>query len=328
MKHPRSKTKKYINKDMPAAEKLYNAKILLFGEYGIIKDSMGLSIPYDFYKGALVFSENMTPEMQKSNESIGDFCAWLKDLNGKEFFKSHIDTDRLENDIENGLYFDSSIPLGYGVGSSGALVAAVYERYADNPASPAEVSPQDIIALKETLGHMESFFHGHSSGLDPLICYMNLPILIRSRHDIGTVGIPNSKKDGKGAIFLLDSGMSHSTGSLIDIFFEKMKNEGFRKMLKDEFGALNDACIEAFINGRKASLLENVKMLSLVVLKHFYPMIPRGVRRAWVNGLRTGEYYLKLCGAGGGGFILGFTDDYEKAARTLREYSTQPIYRF
>ena len=175
---------------------------------------------------------------------------------------------------------------------------------------------------------MESFFHGHSSGLDPLICYMNLPILIRSRHDIGTVGIPNSKKDGKGAIFLLDSGMSHSTGSLIDIFFEKMKNEGFRKMLKDEFGALNDACIEAFINGRKASLLENVKMLSLVVLKHFYPMIPRGVRRAWVNGLRTGEYYLKLCGAGGGGFILGFTDDYEKAARTLREYSTQPIYRF
>lgn len=132
MKPPRSKTKKYINKDMPAAEKLYNAKILLFGEYGIIKDSMGLSIPYDFYKGALVFSENMTPEMQKSNESIGDFCAWLKDLNGKEFFKSHIDTDRLENDIENGLYFDSSIPLGYGVGSSGALVAAVYERYADN----------------------------------------------------------------------------------------------------------------------------------------------------------------------------------------------------
>lgn len=126
---------------MPVAEKLYNAKILLFGEYGIIKDSMGLSIPYDFYKGALVFSENMTPEMQKSNESIGDFCAWLKDLNGKEFFKSHIDTDRLENDIENGLYFDSSIPLGYGVGSSGALVAAVYERYADNPASPAEVSP-------------------------------------------------------------------------------------------------------------------------------------------------------------------------------------------
>ena len=35
--------------------KPYTAKILLFGEYGIIKDAMGLSIPYDFYRGALVY---------------------------------------------------------------------------------------------------------------------------------------------------------------------------------------------------------------------------------------------------------------------------------
>ena len=32
---------------------LFYAKILLFGEYGIIKDSKGLSIPYNFYRGAL-----------------------------------------------------------------------------------------------------------------------------------------------------------------------------------------------------------------------------------------------------------------------------------
>ena len=30
------------------------------------------------------------------------------------------------------MYFDSSIPEGYGVGSSGALVAAVYDYYAND----------------------------------------------------------------------------------------------------------------------------------------------------------------------------------------------------
>ena len=32
---------------------LFYSKILLFGEYGIIKNSKGLSIPYNFYKGGL-----------------------------------------------------------------------------------------------------------------------------------------------------------------------------------------------------------------------------------------------------------------------------------
>ena len=37
---------------------LFYSKILLFGEYGIIKDSKGLSIPYNYYKGALKYGIN------------------------------------------------------------------------------------------------------------------------------------------------------------------------------------------------------------------------------------------------------------------------------
>ncbi|MEC8133842.1 MAG: mevalonate kinase, partial [Bacteroidota bacterium] len=37
---------------------LFYSKILLFGEYGIIKDSKGLSIPYNFYNGALKYGQN------------------------------------------------------------------------------------------------------------------------------------------------------------------------------------------------------------------------------------------------------------------------------
>lgn len=38
---------------------LFYSKILLFGEYGIIKDSKGLSIPYNFYNGALIMEKAM-----------------------------------------------------------------------------------------------------------------------------------------------------------------------------------------------------------------------------------------------------------------------------
>lgn len=313
---------------MNAQEKIYNAKILLFGEYGIIKDSMGLSIPYDFYKGTLVFANGADEAATESNRHIARFCDFLVELNEDPDFGARIDTDALKKDIGGGLYFDSSIPLGYGVGSSGALVAAVYERYGVDRIPSQGIDTEDILKLKGILGRMEGFFHGNSSGLDPLICYMNLPILVRPHGKIDTVGIPASDRNGRGAIFLLDSGVKHSTGDLINVFFEKMKNEGFRKMLKEEFNALNDACIEAFIHGRKASLLENVRALSRVVLTHFSPMIPEKLRKIWLKGLDSGTYYLKLCGAGGGGFVLGFTEDYDKAARMLRGYATQPIYRF
>ena len=311
--------------------KPYTAKILLFGEYGIIKDAMGLSIPYDFYRGALVYKGgDMTAEKKKeaddSAEALSEYCQWIED--NKDKLTAVIDTASMMKDIEEGLYFDSSIPLGYGVGSSGAVVAAIYDRYGVGSIKADGITSQDIIRLKGILGELEGYFHGKSSGLDPLICYLNLPILIRSTGEIDTVGIPTQNAEGRGAIFLLDTGIKHSTGALIDVFFEKMKNEGFRRMIREEFTALSDACIDAFLSSRNASLMENVKKLSRVVYEHFSPMIPVTMKKLWEKGIETDTYYLKLCGAGGGGFMLGFTDDYQKTSAMLKSYNIQPIYRF
>ena len=46
------------------------------------------------------------------------------------------------------------------------------------------------------------------------------------------------------------------------------------------------------------------------------------------NGINTNDYYLKLCGSGGGGFILGFTEDYQKAQESLKDYKLELVYRF
>lgn len=304
---------------------LFYAKILLFGEYGIIEDSQGLTLPYSFYKGALKFSDLDSEFEKNSNASLAKYCNYLKGLELPENFQ--LDTEKFEEDIKAGLFFDSNIPQGYGVGSSGALVAAIFERYSVKKYLPESISKDELKELKKVFGLLESYFHGKSSGIDPLICYMNLPILIENKENVDRVSIPQSE-EGKGAIFLIDSGMTGETGPMVQIFFEKMKTEGFRKTLKEEFIRYNNACIDSFLKKEMTPLFKNLKNLSLWAYEHFKPMIPESIYNAWKNGLDTNAYYLKLCGSGGGGYILGFTRDYEKAEEMLSGFQKEVIYRF
>ena len=304
---------------------LFYAKILLFGEYGIIEDSQGLTLPYSFYKGTLKFSDNQSDFEKNSNESLQKYSDYLTTLELSKDFK--IDVEAFKNDIEKGLFFDSNIPQGYGVGSSGALVAAIFEKYSFKKYNPSTISKTQLKDLKKVFGELESYFHGKSSGIDPLICYMNLPILIENRESVDKVSIPKEEA-GKGAIFLIDSGSIGETGPMVQIFFEKLKNEGFRKTLKEEFIKYNNACIDTFLNKEMTPFFKNLKNLSKWAYVHFKPMIPNNLYNAWKKGLDTNAYYLKLCGSGGGGYILGFAPDYAKADKMLEGFNKEVIYRF
>ncbi len=307
---------------------LFYSKILLFGEYGIIKDSKGLSIPYNFFKGALKVSENPNQDAIQSNKHLKDFVVYLEDVQDKGIVS--FDFEKLRADIESGMYFDSSIPQGYGVGSSGALVAAIYDKYAEDKITILENLTRDkLLKLKEIFGLMESFFHGSSSGLDPLNSYLSLPILIHSKDNIEPAGIPSqSIEHKKGAVFLLDSGIVGETAPMVSIFMENMKQEGFRNMLKNQFVKYTDACVDDFLKGDVKSLFSNIKQLSHVVLDNFKPMIPQEFHNLWRNGIETNDYYLKLCGSGGGGYILGFTQDFDKAKASLKDYKLEVVYNF
>jgi len=304
---------------------LFYSKILLFGEYGIIKDSKGLSIPYNFYNGALKVAENPTEASINSNLSLKRFADYLETINPELVV---FDIETLKADVEAGMYFDSSIPQGYGVGSSGALVAALYDQYAQNKITVLEnLTREKLIQLKTIFSEMESFFHGKSSGLDPLNSYLSIPILINSQDNIEATGIPSQTADGKGAVFLLDSVVGE-TAPMVRIFMENMKQEGFRNMLKNQFIKHTDACVDDFLKGDVKSLFKNTKQLSKVVLNHFKPMIPLQFHELWQKGIETNEYYLKLCGSGGGGYILGFTEDIEQAKKSLSDYKLEVVYNF
>ena len=302
---------------------LFYSKILLFGEYGIIEDSKGLSIPYNFYKGALKIPKKINASSKSSNKILIDFSEYL---NSK---KIKLDLHKFRSDLDKGLYFDSSIPKGYGIGSSGALVAAIYDKYAFEKITVLEnLTREKLLRLKNIFSIMESFFHGKSSGLDPLNSYLSIPILINSQKDIKVTGIPSQKTIGNGAVFLMDSGKTGSTVPMVNIFMEKMKKDGFRKIINEKFIKHTNLCVDNFLKGDLSSLFNNTKKLSKIVLDNFKPMIPQEFHSIWKRGIDNNSYFLKLCGSGGGGYILGFTENFEEAKRQLKHHKLEVVYYF
>ena len=306
-------------------QSFFFSKILLFGEYGIIKNSKGLTIPYRSYKGNLNTSSRINKEIDSSHKEILEFVKYLKNLNQNlvEF-----NWEKLDNDLNENLYFNSNIPQGYGLGSSGALIAAVYEKYAISKIIPGnKTTLKNLQTLKKIFSYMESYFHGNSSGFDPLVSYSDTSILIGPGNHVSTTQIPSQKKNGRGAIFLVDSGISRKTTSMISIFIEKMKSSKFSQIIFKDFIKFSENCIDDFLNENHDSFFRNIKILSSLVLQNFNKMIPNSLFQFWKEGINTDNYYLKLCGSGGGGYFLGFTKDFKSVKKIFKDYPLEVVYK-
>ena len=300
-------------------DKQFYSKVLLFGEYSVIQHSMGLCIPYPLFEGKLTFRRDNTAVIDPELKAFSLFIKQLIDNNQLTY---QFDITSFEFDISQGLYFDSTIPQGYGVGSSGALVAAVFDRYEQE-----NHTNLDIGKLKKIFAQLESHFHGASSGVDPLISYLNSPILIKNKNELGSVTIPSFPK-GKGGIFLLNTKRSRKTEPLVNLFLEKVTNDKFNEVCESELKPITNACIENFLEANTNSLLVNFKKLSEFQFEHLSPMIPKLYRDLWIEGINSDDYFLKLCGAGGGGFLMGITRDFQKVKQVLSAHEIRLLLSF
>lgn len=270
--------------------KKFPAKILLLGEYTILNGSQALALPYDAFCGEWSFAESDSPDREISRESLKSFL--------KHGSEKYIDLNSLKEDVKKGLWFDSSIPHGYGLGSSGAFIAAIYNSYALNKG--------DLYEDKQSLARLEDFFHGSSSGIDPYVSYIQKPLLI---HSFDEIEVLNSKLDLSG-FFLVDSGKQRQTAPLVSVYQEKMKDAEFKKGCADVLARDVNIAVRAMITGDKSSLFHHFWHISKFQWEFFPEMIPTQMRRLWTNGLQEGDYILKLCGAGGGGYLLGYSDKF------------------
>lgn len=315
----------------------FHSKIMLFGEYSIIYGSMALTIPYSHFNGSLNFiNKNQYTDLdfaRRSNQQLREYYQqYLQPTAEKGGLPEKFDYKLMEKEIDAGLYFESSIPEGYGLGSSGALVAALYYRYAEqgNITHQTSTSELDIPNLKKDLAILESWFHGTSSGIDPLICYMRTPLLIKEDQTIIPVGIPRFNLTSDDAIFLINSGKSVKTAPLVDQFMKDCEKPEFKNIILNEYIPLNNSCIQTLIDADIAKFEKKVRDLSLFQATYFNRMIPPTLEMEWMFGITTGKFMLKLCGSGGGGFILGFTHHYKEVRERFTEKGIEiiPVYQY
>jgi mevalonate kinase len=306
------------------------SKVLLFGEYSVIKNSQALAMPYNLFYGQLSFEtkESQRGGFHESNAELKNFLLYLKHLKQSDLLNFDFDLTSFEFDVGQGLYFKSTIPQGFGVGSSGALTASLYDRYVQTRLDFDKTKNSErILALKKDLALLESAFHGKSSGFDPLLSYLNCPLLISANSQIQPVYLPNTKSEAKGALFILNTKRARKTEALVNLFLEKLKQKDFEIACEKELIPSTNDCIHSFLEGNSQTLLKNIETLSHWQFEYLKPMIPTLYQEKWEQGLKSKQYFLKLCGAGGGGFLLGYSPDFELYKKNFQDSEVRVLFK-
>jgi mevalonate kinase len=295
---------------------MHPSKILLFGEYTILLDSDALAMPYYRFTGELAFmdanSGTGTPEKLKSHNRLNELLSCYTQSSINNNLEYPIDLELFKNDLENGIYFKSDIPEGSGLGSSGALVAAIFTRY-----SKTGESEPDVKKLRNCLSLLESFFHGKSSGIDPLVSYLKSPLLIKcnevrviSEHLIET-------RLREYGFFLVHGPQNGKTGELVKKFSMRCESDAYylSKTLQ-KYIPVNNNCIRSLsLTADRESFFSDIKQLTRMQTEIFNEMIPPEIIPLINYGLEKNLYFMKLCGSGGGGFFLGFTENITETER-------------
>ncbi|MEM1319084.1 MAG: mevalonate kinase [Bacteroidota bacterium] len=294
----------------------YPGKLLLFGEYIIIKGGSALAMPLDLYSGQWRWAAPETSR-EELQQQLPLWAAQLMQWQRTGDLLAPLDLQRFNEELEQGLYFQSSIPRGYGTGSSGALCAALLGRF-------GQKHEKQLAVLKQQLAQLEGFFHGSSSGIDPLVCYTQQPLLLVPSGDLQPCRLPEALP--AATLFLIDTGIARQTEPLVQHFLQCCQDPTFEQHGVAPLILLNEQAIAAFLAGDTTALLETITGISRLQLQYFGPMILEEFRGIWERGLEEGSTYsLKLCGAGGGGFILGLSTDWDATQRELSQYQLIPI---
>ena len=96
------------------------------------------------------------------------------------------------------------------------------------------------------MAFLEGHFHGASSGIDPLISYLGKSILIKQKGELIPITLPELK-EGKGAIFLVNTERPRRTEPLVNLFLEKCKTDSFSSLCQTELLPITNNCINHFL---------------------------------------------------------------------------------
>ncbi len=272
----------------------YPAKILLFGEHTVLRGGQGLAIPYP--------ARSIRWVKDKPDERLLQFSDYLKVV----FSRHLLDTGGLEDRLLDDWRLAGDIPTGYGLGSSGAVCAAIWDQFA-TPAGKALTGD----ALRQALARMEQHFHGQSSGTDPLISLLNTPVLLGGGQPPQISTLPANWNEG---FFLLDTGQERQAATLIRQFTTRYDEDAdFARSTASQWLGPANTAIQALMAGNRTKLATAMRQVATFQQQELPDFIPASLRSKCLGD----GYTLKLCGAGGGGMMLGLASDKAEVARQL-----------
>ena len=294
-----------MNSSYNITDKSYSSKIILFGEYGVIHGGEILATPLSLFSSQWKLD---TPNNYHKNGLLSIVKYLIANKNEK------IDLELFSNAIEDGIHLESNIPSGYGLGSSGAITAGIYDLFV-----PQEKKALKIPTLIKDLIAVESCFHGVSSGIDPLVIYLNQSIHI----DQKGIHIIKDHID-LNHYFLIDTGISRKTSPYVNQFLEKTKRDTYKEAI-EHYKKLCSIAIEAQLANDQEAIIASISAISHWQYKQLDFAILDDYRQLWKNSLESDEFSIKLCGAGGGGFLLGYAQDVQKVMADLGSYNLIPL---
>jgi len=275
---------------------------MLVGEYGVVVGGSALTIPFHKFNASIKSIEEIPPGKEEvasqSLKYIQLLYQYIQNLPANTFHAAP-DLELFSKNLKS-YWMDINIPIGFGLGSSGAVSAALYDMFF--PLSGTLPLKQQ----KEDLASIESYFHGKSSGVDALTCFTGSALRFQSSGSIDKVQFNPAALPGGYRFFLLDSGEKFDTGPLVRHFLSQMKDPVFKRSIEEEYLPLNQKLIETLMGERDADPGLLVRLLSDYQLNAFKKMIPEKMLDIWIEGQVSNEYYLKLNGSGGG-FMLGIS---------------------
>jgi mevalonate kinase len=290
--------------------KKYPAKLLLFGEYGLMFGAEALAVPFSRFGGyfAVVGESSQTQKQAERKAELVKFAEWYCKSKVAEQLYFPLQIGELTNDLDTGLYFASDIPLQYGVGSSGALCAALFDRYSnfnEKHNLDGDLQPKLITKMKADFVALESYFHGRSSGLDPLVTFLNRPVRMADGR-IEPVELDLGKQPW--SIHLIDTGITSATSPLVKLFLKKMENKEFAAAFREQYLPVNNELVTAFVQNNEQGFFFCLEKLHEFQHAHFREMIP-DAQIPLIRELRAKGILVKLLGSGGGGFLIAFAPE-------------------
>lgn len=285
----------------------YYSKVILFGEYSMIFDATALMVPLKKFSAQWRFALHLDAAGGvASNASLQHFADYLAT---DEELNQTIDIQRFKHNLQHNLFLDSNVPSGYGLGSSGTLVAAVYDGY-------AKQKTDDFLTLKRLFGEMESYFHGSSSGIDPLQCYLGRPFMITP---VGVRLLDEGFPKDDIHICLIDTKIKSNTKPLVNHFKAQREDPAFLTRFQKDYVPHVKACIVFLVKGDKQLFFNELRQLTKSQLEFLRPMVTDNTLDLFSADYDF-NFGVKISGSGGGGYVLGFTDDVEKAADRLKDF--------